>query len=182
MTSDVWLDDPASWDRVSTGIDQVPLWNHHRAARITDLEAQLRDFRGRLRDADQTLAQARADLDDARHRRWGRRDHTAIHTAERRLDTAENSRRHLASAIENLERTAAHERHAQRVHDRAMHETAGQRAELTSALDDIDAVAPEIAREPDVATILLELERSRPSQATELHRASSPDWGPDLGL
>jgi conjugative relaxase-like TrwC/TraI family protein len=153
-----------------------------RTAALGHLEAQLRDSRRRLRDADRSYAQAQVDLEAARQRRWGRRDHAAIQRAERTLSIAEGAHEHITKTTEMLACNVENERDAQHAHDRALRDTAGRRSDLTAAVQDLEAVISRLDPGPDLTTLLLEHARAQFRPARELDHGRSPDHGLDLGL
>lgn len=98
----------------------------------------LRDAEERLRNADFTTTAARADLQIAEQRHWGRRDKPAIDTAIRTLRGAENR---LAVSTDALTATRDHvadQSQAVRAWTTAVDDTAGERVRLTRAINAID--------------------------------------------
>jgi hypothetical protein len=144
----VRADDPLAY-----GMDKLRAARHTVAGDLSALEASIpidRDSeRARTRRDLVTAAVARRDaqhgLDDAvdradqaRQRRWGRRDHNAITRAGQEMSSQQ---RRLQQAVESEAAVKARFTellgHQQRRH--ALAETHGRRVELTEAIADIDA-------------------------------------------
>jgi hypothetical protein len=109
-----------------------------RRQALTEARSDLNENRANLRRADREVVSARAALEDASRRRWGRHDKPAIHHADQRLHAAPVHRRLSADAVTTAQQNVAREHHAVQTWTTRMDETADARAQLERAITDLD--------------------------------------------
>lgn len=109
-----------------------------RSDHLTRAEADLRHHQTNLGHNQAVVRRAHADLDQARERRWGRRDQPAIGRAEADLTLARSNHRATAEAVAQDKSRVEQERTAVRAYQAALDDTAAERGRLRSALGDID--------------------------------------------
>ncbi len=100
--------------------------------------SDLRHAQHTLRTVNQAVDSARAGLQDAEQRHWGRRDKPAIDTATRTLRHAQHQLTAAAETLTVAQNRVHDQREAVQAWTEAMHDTADQRARLTQAINDID--------------------------------------------
>jgi conjugative relaxase-like TrwC/TraI family protein len=106
---------------------------------LTQAQTDLAHRHQRLRTTDASVGRARAALDAAGRRHWGRRDKPAIHAAEQHLAATVQDRQHAADAIAPARARLHRERTAVHAWTQAIEATAEPRTRLTNAIADLDA-------------------------------------------
>lgn len=105
---------------------------------LATAEADLHRQEEMLRHADRRTRKARAALDRAGERRWGRRDKDAIGLAERELLDAKESRERCTGAVAEAQQRVGEEGEAVRTWADATKKSAEERDRLTRAVKDLD--------------------------------------------
>jgi hypothetical protein len=77
-------------------------------------------------------------VEEARRRRWGRRDPAPIQQADAARRTAERDLDRVAELVTKVRQNVAEERRASQTRARAMNRSAAQRARLVAAIADLD--------------------------------------------
>lgn len=109
-----------------------------RSDHLARAEADLRHHETNLGHGQGVVRRAQGELDEARQRRWGRRDRGSIDRAETDLAVARANLRGTAEVVAQDIARVEQERAAVRAHQAAVDDTAGERGRLRSALGDID--------------------------------------------
>ena len=113
----------------------LPPDRHDHLARA---EADLRHHENNFDHHRRAVRRAQADLDQARPRRWGRRDQHAIERVEATISLAQADLQRTADNVADGKTQVENESEAVRAYQAAIDETAGDRRRIRSALDDID--------------------------------------------
>jgi conjugative relaxase-like TrwC/TraI family protein len=109
-----------------------------RRNNLADAQSDLASRTQHVRASDAAVARARAALDVANHRHWGRRDKHAISGAERHLAATEQDRQRAADAIPPARDRVTQESNAVHVWTEAIEATTEPRTRLSHAIDDLD--------------------------------------------
>lgn len=109
-----------------------------RSDHLARAEADHRHHMANVDHYQRVVHRSQADLDQARQRRWGRRDQPAIDRAEANLAVARANLQTTAEAVAHDKTRVHEERAAVRAYQAAIEDTAADRSRLRSALGDND--------------------------------------------
>jgi len=115
-----------------------------RSDHLARAEADLRHHETNFCHHEGVVRRACAESDEARQRRWGRRDQPAIGRAEANLTLARSNLHATAEAVAQDKTRVEEERTAVRAYQAAVDNTAAERRRIRSALDDLDYALTDI--------------------------------------
>jgi conjugative relaxase-like TrwC/TraI family protein len=168
--ADVTLAAVRADDRLAFGVDRLRAAHTTYQADLADIvnalpadrrdqldlaNADLRQQRRELSNAQRQVNRAEQALDDAGQRRWGRRDNPAIEHATAELHAADVNVDQATRAVEQATQRVTAERDAVATWTTATQATGGQRRELEAAIHDTTA-ALDHTRPQRVATAALD--------------------------